>query len=103
LASSLAGLRQRSGVIQARRLESQDHSASPVWSTARPSLTDYERRMEEAYGDDEVGADEELGILYAGTPDSYDDLKRINGISADSEARLNASGVSSIEADLGLV
>jgi len=80
-------------IEQARRLEKQYYGASPVWSTARPSLTDYERRMSEAYADDGVGADEELGILFAGTPDTYDDLKRINGISADLEARLNASGV----------
>jgi predicted flap endonuclease-1-like 5' DNA nuclease len=80
-------------VQEADRLQREFDTASPVWTTPRPSPADYERRMDEAYADDEVGADEELGILYAGAPDLCDDLKRVTGITAELEARLNASGV----------
>ncbi len=80
-------------VEQAGRLEKEFYSASPTWSMPRPSLADYERRMHEAYADDAVGADEELGILYAGVPALYDDLKKVHGISEELEGRLNATGV----------
>jgi len=78
---------------QAEKLHAEVYQASPAWTESRPSLEDYQARIEAQFSGEPVFADEELGILYRGRLGRVDRLSAIEGLSDEAERQLHAVGV----------
>ncbi|MEO0444793.1 MAG: hypothetical protein AAF191_01820 [Verrucomicrobiota bacterium] len=78
---------------QAAQLHQQLFGGFPSWTTARPSMAEYEQKMATEFAGESVFADPDLAILYRGRPSRPDDLTRIQGVDENMGARLQAYGV----------
>ena len=80
-------------IPQAAQLQREIYSASSEWGSKHPTLAEYEAKIAADFGRENVKADENLGIVYAGKPSGRDDLQMIDGVGPDFEARLRNLGV----------
>ncbi len=80
-------------VLQAKRLHRETYAASRAWGVERPTVAEYQRRIEEVFMDEAVRADADLGVVYTGWPSHVDDLQAIGGIDEKMEQGLNWLGV----------
>ena len=80
-------------IPQARRLHWEVYSANPEWGSANPTLSDYSRKIERDYANQNVRADGDFGVIYKAPPERVDDLTQILGIDTEQRSKLNDLGV----------
>lgn len=80
-------------IPQARRLHGKRYMSASRWESSSPSADEYAALGKELYPNDEVRADETLGLLFASKPAAKDDLTALPGVNSDMQKQLNDLGI----------
>ena len=74
-------------------LDRQIYAPNQVWTNVRPSADEINSVINTQFADEDLQADEDLGIVYADEPSHADDLTALDGLDSNAEFALNSVGI----------